>query len=49
LYFIDFVEVVDHTVTDESEADFFAMAGVWQGRDITQESLRQKAWPRQSQ
>lgn len=48
LDFIDIVEVVDHTVTEESEADFFAMAGIWQGRAITQESLRQKAWPRQS-
>lgn len=48
LDFIDVVEVVDHTVTKESEADFFAMAGIWQGRDITQESLRQQAWPRQS-
>jgi hypothetical protein len=48
LDFIDAVEVVDHTVTEESEADFFAMAGIWRGRDITQESLRQQAWPRQS-
>ena len=48
LDFIDVVKVEGHTVTEEAEADFFALAGIWQGRDITQESLRQKAWPRQS-
>lgn len=48
LDFIDVVEVEDHKVTEESEADFFALAGIWQGRDITQDSLRQMAWPRQS-
>ena len=48
LDFIDVVEVVNHTVTEEAEADFFALAGIWQGREITQESLRQQAWPRQS-
>ena len=47
LDFIDVVRIEDHTVTEESEADFFAMAGIWQGREITQESLRQMAWPRQ--
>lgn len=48
LEFIDVVEVADHKVSEESEADFFAMAGIWQEREITQESLRQQAWPRQS-
>jgi len=48
LDFIDVVEVEDHKVTKEAEADFFALAGIWQGRDITQDSLRQTAWPRQS-
>lgn len=47
LDFIDVVGIEDHTVTEDSEADFFAMAGIWQGREITQESLRQMAWPRQ--
>lgn len=27
---------------------FFAMAGLWAGRDITIEAIRQQAWPRQS-
>ena len=48
LDFIDVVEVADPEVSEETEADFFAMAGVWQGREITQESLRQQAWPRQA-
>ena len=28
-----------------SEADFFSCAGIWENRDINQESLRAKAWP----
>lgn len=47
LDFIDAVEVKNQTMTEGAEADFFAMAGIWQDREITQESLRQKAWPRQ--
>ncbi|MDA0243875.1 MAG: hypothetical protein OT477_10705 [Chloroflexi bacterium] len=27
---------------------FFAMAGLWAGRDVTIETIRQQAWPRQS-
>jgi hypothetical protein len=26
------------------EPDFMALAGIWKGRNITQEELRQKAW-----
>ena len=26
-------------------ADFFSMAGLWDGRDISQESIRKEAWP----
>lgn len=48
LDFIDDVKVEGLNVTEESETDFFALAGIWQGRNVTQESLRQKAWPRQS-
>lgn len=33
----------------EEEVDFFSLAGLWQGRDVTLEAIRQKAWPRQSQ
>lgn len=28
-----------------SEAEFFSLAGIWAGRDISQESLRKQAWP----
>jgi hypothetical protein len=27
------------------ETDFFELAGIWAGRDITQENLRKQAWP----
>jgi len=48
---LDFVEFV-RTVTKENDAeeaeDFFALAGLWEGRDISLESIRQQAWPRQA-
>lgn len=28
-----------------TESDFFDLAGIWAGRDISQESLRKQAWP----
>ena len=28
-----------------SEADFFSLAGIWTGRDVTQATLRDRAWP----
>ncbi|MEZ4593949.1 MAG: hypothetical protein R3D55_22820 [Chloroflexota bacterium] len=33
--------------SQEDEA-FFSVAGIWSDRDISQESLRQKAWPHRS-
>lgn len=54
---LDFVDSVSSTINQEeietepdtSEAeDFFALAGLWEGRDVDLASLRQKAWPRQS-
>ena len=33
--------------SDIQSDDFFATAGMWQDRDVTLDSLRQKAWPRQ--
>ncbi len=30
---------------DVSSADFFALAGIWAGREITLSSVRKKAWP----
>jgi len=41
-------EEVQEDVTDQEEKlDFFSVAGLWQDRDVTLESIRQKAWPRQ--
>ena len=37
---------VASTVQDE-QSDFFSLAGLWQERDVSLESIRQKAWPRQ--
>ena len=39
------VEVV-HPKT-KKKFDFFSLAGLWAGRKISLESIRQKAWPRQ--
>jgi hypothetical protein len=48
LDFVDVVETTDQSQIEGSDDEFFALAGLWKGRDITQDSLRQKAWPRQS-
>jgi len=51
---LDFVELVSinqdqaETVTENQYADFFSLAGLWEGRDIQLDTIRQKAWPRQS-
>lgn len=49
---LDFVETVagdDLPAVDSApetrQADFFALAGLWAGRDISLEAIRQKAWP----
>jgi len=42
------VEVERAVSTSRQESiDFFSFAGLWQDRDMSLESLRQKAWPRQ--
>lgn len=28
-----------------NDADFFGLAGIWSGRDVTLETIRLKAWP----
>ena len=49
---LDFIEVIETDeeteTTDTADADFFALAGIWEGRDITIEDIRKKAWPRQA-
>ncbi|MGC1374617.1 MAG: hypothetical protein WA821_00220 [Anaerolineales bacterium] len=49
---LDFVEAVssaDLPKVESSEQtrteDFFALAGLWAGRDVTLETIREKAWP----
>jgi len=47
---LEFVESVASTdmPTEKGrgeEADFFALAGLWAGRDVSLQSIREKAWP----
>jgi hypothetical protein len=42
-------EVNSNSTANEESLDFFSLAGLWQDREITLESIRQKAWPRQHQ
>jgi len=35
------------TTTLKESSDFFSLAGLWEGREISLESIRQKAWPKQ--
>jgi hypothetical protein len=49
---LDFVETIasaDQPVKrgkkPQKEMNFFSLAGLWAGRDISQEALRRKAWP----
>jgi len=51
---LDFVETItEKELPDESgavneENDFFAMAGLWEGRDISLKTIREQAWPYRS-
>ena len=48
---LDFIEEVttqDISVQPKgkgNDKEFFALAGLWAGRDMTLDSIRQKAWP----
>ncbi|WP_245911994.1 hypothetical protein [Brunnivagina elsteri] len=45
LDFVNSVELMeDKTTISNNEQDFFALAGLWENRDVTTESIRQKAW-----
>lgn len=53
---LDFVDSVKTSEAEEVEvkatvqeelSDFFSLAGLWQDREVTLESIRPKAWPRQ--
>lgn len=50
---LDFVESVTEPGTTQQTRqiqsnDFFSMAGLWAGRDITQENIRKEAWPQRT-
>jgi hypothetical protein len=51
---LDFVEtIIEKELSDESstvneENEFFAMAGLWEGRDISLKTIREQAWPYRS-
>jgi hypothetical protein len=48
---LDFIEAITEVdLSNESssaneESEFFALAGLWEGRDITLKSIREQAWP----
>ena len=49
---LDFIESISEKTlsTEENsgangEEDFFALAGLWAGRDISLQSIREQAWP----
>ncbi len=45
LDFVNSVEVMkDKVATSDDEQDFFSLAGLWENRNITTESIRQQAW-----
>jgi hypothetical protein len=53
---LDFVKIVKTSAQADEEnqilaqdggTDFFSCAGLWANRDISLQSLRQQAWPRQ--
>jgi hypothetical protein len=50
---LDFVESVTEPGVNRQgrqikSADFFSIAGLWAGRDISQESIRKEAWPQRT-
>ena len=36
---------VNEAGTDNGENEFFALAGLWAGRDISLKTIREQAWP----
>ncbi|MTJ51836.1 hypothetical protein FJR38_03650 [Anabaena sp. UHCC 0253] len=48
LDFVNSVEVIeDKTIISDDEEDFFSLAGLWENRNISTESIRQEAWRRE--
>jgi hypothetical protein len=49
LDFVNSVEIQEQNQTKiDNEQDFFALAGLWDNRTITAETIRQKAWQEDS-
>ncbi len=45
LDFVSSVDVIeDKAIISDNEQDFFSLAGLWENRNITAESIRQQAW-----
>lgn len=51
LHFVEFLETkqsiekkTPHPIQHEAEGDFFDEAGIWQNRDINQDTIRAQAW-----
>jgi hypothetical protein len=49
---LDFIEAIIETESSSviasdtsNEKEFFAMAGLWEGRDISLNTIREQAWP----
>lgn len=50
---LDFVESItekdlsdtEESKLDDGEREFFALAGLWAGRDISLKTIREQAWP----
>jgi hypothetical protein len=44
LDFVNSVEIREEKLNISQEEDFFELAGLWENRDLTTESIRQEAW-----
>ena len=44
LDFVNSVELMFEATITSQEEDFFSLAGIWENRDITIESIREEAW-----
>ena len=45
--FISDIKTFEQDIDTNRTIDFFSFAGIWAGRDVSLQSVRQKAWPRQ--
>jgi hypothetical protein len=49
LDFVSSMEFIEDGATlSDSDRDFFALAGLWENRDVTTQSIRQEAWPKET-